>query len=83
MKTIHTRQLSYLYQLVKTFKNQIMNMQETWYLTGLEATIYLHTFGSNHHLYQKSGKAMLESGVTPLAHPGGGGVCQLQPHHTV
>lgn len=47
-------------------------MHETWYLTGLEATVYLYTFGSNHHLYQKGGQAMLESGVTPLAHPGEG-----------
>lgn len=48
-----------------------MNMHETWYLTVLEATIYLCTFDSNHNLYQKSGKAMLESGVTSLVHPGG------------
>jgi hypothetical protein len=54
-------------------------MHETWHLTGLEATIYLYTFGSNHHLYQKSGQAMLESGVTSLAHTGRGSASYSLP----
>jgi hypothetical protein len=58
-------------------------MHKTCYLTGLEATIYLYTFDSNHHLYQKSGKAILESGVTPVVHPGGGLPATSSPHSVI
>jgi hypothetical protein len=58
-------------------------MHETWYLTGLEATICLSTFGSNHHLLEKGGQVMLESGVTPWRTLGGSLPNAASPHNVI